>query len=144
MPLRWSILAGVAGQKPRRPQFVPIAQFLRLPARQRHQPRLGLDGDRRLSAKARPIIQCGHRAFDRSPLNATLDCLMMQPERLAHCKKRWIFPIPQQDPRPFDPARRFRSRLRYRPQLCRIRIFERQLIARLHAAMVFNPSFKSH
>jgi fumarate hydratase class II len=42
-------------------------------------------------------------------------------------KKRWILSIRQQDPRPLDPTRRFGSRLRYRPQLCRNRIFERQL-----------------
>jgi hypothetical protein len=32
-------------------------------------------------------------------------------------KKRWVFPIRQQYPRPLDPARRFGSRLRYRSQL---------------------------
>ena len=42
MSLRGSMLASVAGQKPRCPQFVGIAKFLRLPARQRHQPCLGL------------------------------------------------------------------------------------------------------
>src|SRR6266852_5526459 len=44
MPLSRSMLAGMAGQKPRRPHLLRIAQFLRLPARQRHYPRLGLDG----------------------------------------------------------------------------------------------------
>ena len=90
------------------------------------------------------IVRCSHPAFGHGAFNAALDRLMMQAERAPGRKKRWILSIRQQDPRPFDPARRFRSRLRYRPQLCRIRIFERQLIARLHAAMVFNPSFKSH
>jgi hypothetical protein len=41
MSLRRSMLAGVAGEKPRRPQFVRLAQFLCLPASQRRQPRLG-------------------------------------------------------------------------------------------------------
>jgi hypothetical protein len=39
---------------------------------------------------------------------------------------RRVFPIGQQNPRPFDPARRLGSRLRYRPQSLHIRIFERQ------------------
>ena len=30
---------------------------------------------------------------------------MMQPKRLAHRKKRRVFPTGQQNPRPFDPAR---------------------------------------
>src|SRR4029077_15026319 len=49
MSLRGSMLASVAGQKPRCPQFVGIPKFLRLPARHRHQPCLGLVSDRRLS-----------------------------------------------------------------------------------------------
>src|SRR6516225_7485087 len=44
-----------------------------------------------------------------------------------HCKKRRILSIRQQYPRPLDPACRFRPRMRYRPQLRRIRISERQL-----------------
>jgi hypothetical protein len=72
------------------------------------------------------IVLRGHRAFHHGPFNATLDGLMMQPKRLAHRKKRRVFPIGQQNPRPFDPARRLGSRLRYRPQSLHIRIFERQ------------------
>jgi hypothetical protein len=51
---------------------------------------------------------------------------MMQSERPTDRKKRRVFPIGQQYPRPFDPTRRLRSRLRYRSQLRRIRISERQ------------------
>jgi hypothetical protein len=69
------------------------------------------------------IVQRGHRAFHHGPFNATLNGLMMQPKRLAHRKKRRVFPIGQQNPRPFDPARRLGSRLRYRPQSLHIRIF---------------------
>src|SRR5262249_44457541 len=58
---------------------------------------------------------------------ATLDGLMMEAERSAYRKKRRVFPIRQQNPRPLDPARRFGSRLRYRPQPLYIRISERQL-----------------
>jgi hypothetical protein len=53
-------------------------------------------------------------AFDHRPFYATLDGLMMEAERSAYRKKRRVFPIRQQNPRPLDPARRFGSRLRYR------------------------------
>jgi hypothetical protein len=126
VPARRSMLASVAGEKPGRPQFVGIAEVLRLPARQRHQPCLGLQRDRRFPAGARAIVECSHRAFGHGALDATLDGLMMQSERPTDRKKRRVFPIGQQYPRPFDPARRLRSRLRYRSQLRRIRISERQ------------------
>jgi hypothetical protein len=51
------MLAGLPGQKPRRPNLVRIAQILRLPASQRHHPRLGLDRDRRLLAGAGTLIE---------------------------------------------------------------------------------------
>ena len=125
--LRRSMLACVPGEQPRRPQFMRITQFLCLPASERRQPCLGFDGDHRLLAGARAIVQRRHRAFDHGPFNTTLNCLMMQSERLAHRKKRRVFPIRQENPRPLDPARRFGSRLRYRPQPLHIRISERQL-----------------
>jgi len=78
------MLASVAGQKPRRPQFVRIAKLLRLPARQRRQPCLGFQRDRRLLARMTAIVQRRHRAFDRRPLNAALHRLMMQSKRKAH------------------------------------------------------------
>jgi hypothetical protein len=126
MPLRRSMLASVAGQKPRRPQFVGIAKVLRLPACQRYQPCLGFECDRRLPTGARAIVERSHRAFNHGALDATLNGLVMQSERPTDRKKRRIFPIGQQYPRSFDPARRLRSRLRYRFQLCRILISERQ------------------
>jgi hypothetical protein len=116
----------MAGQKPCRPQFVRIPEILRLPASQRHQPGPGFEGDRRLSAGARSIAKCSHRAFDHSALDATLNSLMMQSKRPADCKKRRIFPIGQQYPRALDPARRLRPRLRNRSQLSRILFSERQ------------------
>src|SRR2546428_2499802 len=42
--------------------------------------------------------------------------LMMEAERSAYRKKRPVFPIRQQNPRPPDPPRRFGSRLRYPPE----------------------------
>jgi hypothetical protein len=126
MSLRQSVLASVAGEKPGRPQFVGIAEILRLPARQRYQPCLGLQRDRRFPAGARAIIERSHRALGHSTLDAALDGLMMQSERPTDRKKRRVFPIGQQYPRPLDPACRFRSRLRYRSQLRGIRISKRQ------------------
>jgi hypothetical protein len=96
MSLRRSMLASVAGEKPGRPQFVGIAEVLRLPARQRHQPCLGLQRDRRFPAEARAIVKCSHRAFGHGALDATLDGLMMQSESPTDRKKRRVFPIGQQ------------------------------------------------
>jgi hypothetical protein len=97
-----------------------------IPACQRYQPRLGFECDRRLPTGARAIVERCHRAFNHGALDAALNGLMMQSERPTDRKKRRIFPIGQQYPRSFDPARRLRSRLRYRFQLCRILICERQ------------------
>ena len=126
MPLRRSMLASVAGEKPGRPQLVGIAEVLRLSARQRHQPRLGLQRDRRFPAGPRAIVERSQRAFGHGALDAALDGLMMQPERPTNRKKRRVFPIGQQYLRPLDPACRFGSQLRDRSQLRCIRISERQ------------------
>jgi hypothetical protein len=86
MSLRRSVLASVATEKPGRPQFVGLAEVLRLPARQRHQPRLGLQRDSRFPAGARAIVERSHRAFRHGALDAALDGLMMQSERPTYCK----------------------------------------------------------
>src|ERR1700719_4805112 len=99
MSLRRSMLASVAGQKPRRPQFVRIAKVLCLPACQRHQLCLGFECDRWFSTGTRAIVERSHRAFDHGALDAALDGLMMQSKRPTDRKKRWIFPIGQQYPR---------------------------------------------
>ena len=126
MSLRRSVLAGMAGEKPRRPQFMGIAQVLRFPARQRHQPSLGFERDRRFPTGTRAIVERGHRAFDHGALDATLDCLMVKPQRPTNRKKRRILPIGQQYSRPLDPACRLGPRLRDRIQLGRILVSERQ------------------
>jgi len=129
------------------PQFVRIAQVLRLPVRQRRQPCFGFNSDRRLSARARAIVQGGHRTLDHSLLNATLHRLMMQTKRLGHREKRRILPITQQYPRPFDPTRRFGSRLRHRPQLLYVRLSERQFNRpppRRHSIQSFVSRPRSH
>src|SRR5271154_93577 len=84
-------------------------------------------GENLEEGRARAIIQRGQRAFGHGALDAALDRLMMQPERSAHRKKRGVFSIGQQYPRPLYPARRLSPRLRYRSQLRRIRISKRQL-----------------
>src|SRR6266851_2786514 len=77
MPLSRSMLAGMAGQKPRRPYLMRIAQLLRLPASQRHHPRLGLDCDRRLLARAGTVVERRHRSIGLCSLDVASDLLMM-------------------------------------------------------------------
>ena len=66
MSLRRSVLAGMAGEQPGRPQFMGITQVLGLPARQRHQPGFGLERDRRFASGTRPIVERRDRAFDHA------------------------------------------------------------------------------
>ena len=143
MAFRRSMFAGVPGEKPRRPQFVRIADVLRLTAGQINQPSLGLNRDSGLAARPRAIIERCQRAVGHRSLNAALDGLVMQSERLAHCEKRGVFPIGQQYPRPLYPARRFCSRLRYRFQLRRIRICQRQFNRSPPRRHLVNPSLKA-
>jgi hypothetical protein len=130
MSLRRSVLAGMAGEKPRRPQFMGVAQVLRFPACQRHQPSPGFERDRRFPTGTRAIVERGHRAFDHGALDAKLDCLMVKSQRPTNRKKRRILPIGQQYSRPLDPPCRFGSRLRYRIQLGRILISRRSSFQR--------------
>ena len=127
MPFGWSMLARVTGQKPRRPQFVRIAQVLRLAAGQRDQPCFGLGGDRRLLARPGTIVERRHWTIGQRPLNAALDCLMMHPQSLTHRKERGVLPVSQQHPRPLDPACRLRSRACYRHKPRQIVFSDRQL-----------------
>ena len=86
----------------------------------------GLGGDRRLLARSRAIIECRHRTIGQRPLNAALDGLVMHTQSVSYSKERGVFPVGQQQPRPFDPARRLRSRPRYPNQPRRIFISDRQ------------------
>jgi hypothetical protein len=121
------MFAGVAGQKPHRPQFVRIAQLLRLPASQRYQPRLGFRRDRRLLARALAIIERCYRPIGQGSLDAALDRLVMHTQGLANRKEGRVFPVGKQHPRPFDPARRFATRPRHRRQPRNVLISKRQL-----------------
>jgi hypothetical protein len=96
------MLASMAGEKPRRPQFVGIAQVLRLLTGQRHQPGLGFARDRRLPARTRAIIERSHWAFHHGALNAALDRLMVQPQCPTNRKKTTDLP---DRPAIFAPAR---------------------------------------
>jgi hypothetical protein len=51
VPFGGSVLASVAGEQPRGPQFMRITQLLRLPARQRCQPGFRFQRDRRLAER---------------------------------------------------------------------------------------------
>ena len=51
VPFGGTVLASVAGEQPRGPQFVRITQLLRLPARQRCQPGFRFQRDRRLAER---------------------------------------------------------------------------------------------
>jgi hypothetical protein len=98
------MLAGMECEKPRRPQFVRIAEVLRLATGQINQPCFGFDRNGGFAARPRAIIERRHWAFGHRPLHPTLDGLVMQSKRLAHRKKRRVFPIRQQDARPLDPV----------------------------------------
>lgn len=79
MPYRRSVLARMARQEPRRPQLMRIAVVLRLVARQRHQPGLGLSRDRWLLARSRTIVEARQRTVGQRPLDTALHRLMMGP-----------------------------------------------------------------
>src|SRR5215472_9567813 len=80
MPRRWSVLARMACQQPRRPQLVRIAVVLRFIARQGHQPSFGFRRDRRLLARSRSVVERCKRAIGHRPFDAALDRLMVRPE----------------------------------------------------------------
>ena len=53
------------------------------------------------------IVERRHRAIGQRPLDTALDGLMVRAHSPPHRKKRRVFPVGQQHPRSFDPARRF-------------------------------------
>ncbi len=79
------------------------------------------------SQGSRAIIESRHWTISQRPLNAALHRLMMHPQSATHREEGWVFPVSQQNPRPLDPARRLRSRLRYRKQPRQILSSNRQL-----------------
>ena len=145
MSFRRSVLARMTSQKPGRPQFVGVPEVLRLAARQRYEPSLGLpslglERDPRFPARTRTIFERRHRTLHHGPLDAALDRLVVQPQRPADREKRRIFPIGEQYSRPFNPTRRLGPRLRDRPQLSRILVSQRQLDRPTPRRHKFNPA----
>ena len=92
----------MARQRSCGPQFVRIAEVLRLAAGEVRNTGLGFGGDRGLLARPRQIIERRHRAMGQRPLNAASDDAPLKP---AHRKKRWIFLGGQQHPCPLNPSR---------------------------------------
>ena len=99
VPFGRSMLTRVTSQKPGRPQFVRLAQVLRLAAGQRDRPCPGLGNDRRLLARPGTIVERRHWTKGQRPLNAALGRLMMQPQSLTHRKERRVLPVSQQHSR---------------------------------------------
>jgi len=135
------MLTGMAGQKPCRPQLVRMAQVLGLSASQRHQPGLGLGGDRGLFARAGTIVQRRDWTVGQSSLNTPLDRLMMQPQGLGDRKERRNFSVGQKHPSPLNSACRFSSRTRDRRQRGPILIADRQLNHPPPCGHDFRPPF---
>ena len=87
-----------------------VTQLLGLPARQSYQPGFRLGRDYRIASRTRPIIQrLDHPQFRRS-LKTACHGLLRHPNRARHGIDRRVFQIGQDNPRPFDTARRFGPR----------------------------------
>ena len=127
VPLCRPMLTRMAGEQPRRPQFVGIAEFLGLAAGKVDNPCLGLGGDRRLPAGPRAIVERRHRTTGQRPLDTALDGLMVHAHRPPYRKERCVFPVGQQHPRSLDPARRLSSRAGNRAQRRQILLANCQL-----------------
>src|SRR5271166_6045410 len=94
VPLCRPMLTRMAGEQPRRPQFVGIAEFLGLAASQVDNPCLGLGGDRRLPAWPRSIVERRPWTIGQRPLDTALDGLMVRthgpPHRKEQKSRDWI------------------------------------------------------
>jgi hypothetical protein len=67
----------------------------------------------------------------------------MQSERLTHCKKRGVFPIGQQYPRPLDPLAGSVRDCAIDFNFVVFASVRDNSIARRHAAISYNPSLKA-
>jgi len=121
------VVADVARQQPRGPQFVRISKVFGLLAGQRHQPRLRFIGDRRRLAGTRAVVERGHHAEPHGPLQTAKHGLMRHSNGLAHRIGRRVGAIGQQDARPLDPTRRLGSRPRDHLQSRQIVVSDRYL-----------------
>jgi hypothetical protein len=140
--LRRPMLAGMAGEQSRRPQFVWIPEFLGLAAGEIHNPCLGFGGDRRLLAGPWPIVERRYRTIGQRPLNTALGGLMVHPHGPRHRKKRRVFPVGQKHSRTLDTARWFRSRARNRTQRRQIILANSQFDRLPPTRHDLNPRFR--
>ena len=93
VPRCWTMLAGVASQQPRRPEFVRISHLLGLLAGQRHQPRARFNCDLRLLAGPRTVVERLHDAEPDRARQAALDGLVGHSNRDPNPVTRRIIPI---------------------------------------------------
>jgi hypothetical protein len=77
----------LAYRQPRRPQFVWIAEFLRLATGQINQPCLGFHRDGGLAASPRAIIKRVERAVAEGPMTAMTDTQREFPKSWFKCAK---------------------------------------------------------
>jgi hypothetical protein len=102
----------MCGEQSGGPQFVGITQLLGLSTRQCHQPGFRLSRDDGIASRTRPIIErLDHPQFRRA-LQTTCHGLLRHPNRARHSIGRRVLQVGQNDPRPFDTARRLRPRSR--------------------------------
>ena len=120
-----TMLAGMAGQQPRSPQFVRVSHVLGLLAGQRDQPRSRWRRDLRLLSRPRTVIERRHDPEAGCACQATLHRLVRHADRSADRILRRVGPVVQQDSRPFHPARRLRPRAGDRLKLGRLRLADR-------------------
>ena len=126
MPLRRSVLARMAGEKARRPQFVRIAKLLGLATSEIYHPGFGLRRDCRLTTWPRQIVERRDRTMSQRPFNTALDSLMVHPRSLCHRKEGRVFLIGEQHARPLDPPCRLASRTCNHAQCRHILLANRQ------------------
>jgi hypothetical protein len=136
------MLAHVAGEKARRPQFVRIAKLLGLATGEVHHPCLGLGCDRWLLAGSRQVVERRHWTMGQCPFDAALNGLMVHTHSLPYRKKRCVFPVGQQHSCPLDPARRLRPRPRNRSQRGYVLIAQRQFDRPPPSRHDLNPRFR--
>ena len=120
VPRTRRMLAGMASQQSRRPEFMRVSHVLGLSAGQRHQPRPCFQRDLRLLAGPRAIVERCHHPEPACPRQAALDGLVRHPNRDPNPVARRIVPIAQQDPGALHPACRLRPRTRDRLKLCQL------------------------
>ena len=78
MSCRRGVLSDVTRQQPCCPKLVRISNLLGLLAGQRHHPCAGIVGNRRLPARPRTVVECGHHAKPHRTIKASLHGLMGQ------------------------------------------------------------------